>query len=123
MLFLVLDRAKEFTGGAELTCVGERAAHTPVAQALSPNLQSWEWVFLSLAGNVLLAAVFSSCCPDLGKACQVMACHTGKMKRWIRQKKQRGKAAESQGQITAGLAKPHICGVQEHCQIHVIQEF
>lgn len=37
-LFLVLDRAKEFTGSPELTCVGEGAAHAPVALALSPHL-------------------------------------------------------------------------------------
>lgn len=88
-----------------------------------PHLWPREWVFLSFAGRVLLAAVFSSCCLDLGRACQAMACHTGKMRRWIRQKKQRRKAAESQGQLTAGLAKPHVCRVQEHCQIHIIQEF
>lgn len=106
VFFLALGRAKELTGGPELTRVVERAAYTPVAQALSPHLQPR--VFFSFAGHVLLATVFSSCCPELGRACQVMACHAGKMKRWIRQKK-RGKAAESQEQINAGLVKPHIC--------------
>ena len=125
MLFLVLEGAKEIKGGPEL-CIGEEAVRTPVAQVLSPRpwglLRPREVGFLSFAEDAL-AAVFSSCSPHLGTAWQVMACHAGKTRRWTRQKKPRGKEAKSQGWLTAGLAKSHVYRAQEHCQIHVIQEF
>lgn len=126
VLLLVLDGVKETKGGAELTRVGEEAAHTPVAQVPSPRpwspLRPREVGFLSFAEDIL-AAVFSSCSPHLGTACQRTACHTGKRRRWIRQKKPRAKEAKSQGWLTAGLAMPRVYKVQEHCQIRVIQEF
>lgn len=99
MLFLLLNGAKEIKG-RESTRVGEEAAHTPVAQVLSPCLRSFlrprEVGLLSFAEDVL-AAVFSSHSPHLETACQAMARHTGKTRRRIRKKKREEKKQKARG--------------------------
>lgn len=88
-------------GCAHPCCIG--SLPTPEEVSYIPG----RWVFLSFSEDVL-AAMFSSRSPHLETDCQVMACHTGKTRRWIRQKKPRGKEAKSQGWLMAGLAKPPV---------------